>query len=173
MFAVSTLYSSLQVHSTADLSLLYEQNLRRESDADSPEYSAIAWSMDGRSLYFAGPGTCDEKGCAIRKWEVGNWESHKDILVSSHRVTHVAPLKSGGVAFGTAGPSFGIVDASGRRALYRERPKPPATRITSQIQSEGEPDESKCHDPRNNPFVTGRLAYVPGNMFTSTRAGEW
>ena len=171
MFAVSTLYSSLQVHLTADLSLLYEQNLRDGSDSDSPEYSAIAWSMDGRSLYFAGPGTCSKKGCAIRKWEVGNWESQRDIVVSSHRVTHLAPLKSGGVAFGTAGPSFGTVNASERRVLYRERPKSPATQITRPIQSRGEPDESQCHDPRNNPFVTGRLEYVPGKHVYIDKSG--
>ena len=119
MFAVSTLFAAVHVHSTRDLSLLYDPDLRGAAGADwapalpdAPQDSTIAWSMDGRFLYYASEATCQPKGCAIRKWSDGGRGAHVDLVVAPDRVTHVVPLPGGGIAFSTAGPAFGVVDAT-------------------------------------------------------------
>ena len=131
LFAVTTLFSGLSVHTMTDLSAVYQQDYRGSAGAsttEEAEHSAVAWSLDGKRLYFGGRGSCGKEGCAIRAWETGNWASHSDIVVSPHRVTDLAPLKGGGVAFGTVGPAFGVIDAAGRRVLYVERPATAAPR---------------------------------------------
>jgi hypothetical protein len=42
-----------------------------------------------------------------------------DIPVTNNTITHILPLKDGGVVFSSAEPSFGIVDASGKLTLYK------------------------------------------------------
>jgi hypothetical protein len=128
MFAVSTLFAAVHVHSTRDLSLLYSPDLRGVAGSDAapaspaaPRGSTIAWSMDGRFLYYASEGACRPEGCAIRKWTAGGRGGHVDLVVAPDRVTHVVPLPGGGIAFGTAGPAFGVVNANDVRVLYRDR----------------------------------------------------
>jgi CHAT domain-containing protein/tetratricopeptide (TPR) repeat protein len=174
LFAVSTLFSQLFVHTVTDLSAVYKQDLRTER-RDSAEYSAVAWSTDGRFLYFAGRGTCDAEGCAIRKWETGNWASYKEIRVSPHRVTSLAPLKSGGIAFGTAGPSFGVVDAQDRRTLYLERRaavtrSPPGAKPQRQQTARGE-HWTECHVALTSPMTTGKFEYVRGKRLYIDKNG--
>jgi WD40 repeat protein len=41
------------------------------------------------------------------------------VPVADNTIMHILPLKDGGVVFGSAEPSFGILDASGRLAFYK------------------------------------------------------
>ncbi|MFN3605362.1 MAG: WD40 repeat domain-containing protein, partial [Leptonema sp. (in: bacteria)] len=56
----------------------------------------------------------------IRRWERAGKGGYIDIPVVIDIIMHILPLKNGGIVFGSYEPSFGIVDASGRLALYKK-----------------------------------------------------
>ncbi len=62
------------------------------------------------------------RGAPYVRGQLATGRASTDVPVSPHRVTHLVALKDGGFAFGTAGASFGVVDASHRRILYLEPP---------------------------------------------------
>ncbi len=178
--AITTLFSQLSVHSTADLSALYDHDFRSQaagpSAAASAERSAVAWSADGLWVYFADRTTCKEGGCAIRKLDARNWTAYTDIRVSTHRVTDLVPLAAGGVAFSTAGPGFGIVDASDRRTLLREPPVPvtrqrPASQPAAAAASTAGEAWTRCHVPGTGPGRTGEFQYVRGKYLYINQSG--
>lgn len=88
-------------------------------------FGRITFSSDGSYLYAGG--TCqklfdDKWKFIIRRWNLKS-NSYVDIPVSNDVIIHILPLRDGGVVFGTGEPSFGIVDASGRLALYKGNEK--------------------------------------------------
>jgi CHAT domain-containing protein/tetratricopeptide (TPR) repeat protein len=177
MFALATLYSGLLVHSTGDLSVLHEQEFRSQTVGAltlRPEHSAVAWSADGRWLYFAGRATCTGDGCAVRAWRADQWASYTDIPVSTDRVTHLVALEGGGFAFGTAGASFGVVDATHRRTLYIE-PPPAAPQAPASETRAAPRDEfwSACIIPPGLPLLPdGRFPHQRGKFLFIDKAGR-
>ena len=81
---------------------------------------SVTWSGD----YLYAGGRCqkfiDGKWkYIIRRWDKAGKGGYIDIPVAENTIMHILPL-SGGVAFGSYGPSFGIVDASLRLSLYKK-----------------------------------------------------
>lgn len=156
MFAVGSLYSQLTVHSTADLSVLFQQSLGSRTSVDTPAYTPIAWSADGRWLYVAAASLCGGDGC-VRKWATADWRSYIDIPASPYRITHLTALGTGDLAFGTVGPSFGILDATDKRVLHRE-----ALAISPKLGSAPQDDAAALN-----------LAVLPDSAVPSADTGEF
>jgi WD40 repeat protein len=110
---------NVDVLSSDDLEKLYSAYTGGFSGCD---FGTVTFSSDGSYLYAGG--TCQklfdgERKFIIRRWDRAGKGSYIDIPVSENTIIHILPLKDGGVVFGSAEPSFGIVDTSGRLALYK------------------------------------------------------
>lgn len=186
-FAVSTLYGTVHVHSTQDLSQLIRIDLKQANGAevDGPQDSTVAWSTDGRFLYYASALTCSKEGCAIRKWSDGGRGSFKDIVVAPHPVTHFVSLPDGRIVFATAGPAFGVLDEHGVRSVYRDNRQGIAVKATSPNDkaptgahaSPATPTPARseyrapCIPPSSDAFQTGRYETRPGRHVLVDRDG--
>ena len=60
-----------------------------------------------------------EGSCPIVKWKDAGRGERSELPAASNTVMQIVSLKSGGVAFGTADPAFGIVDPSGQKRFFR------------------------------------------------------
>jgi len=87
------------------------------SGVSNGDLSKVTWSEDGQSLYAGG--MAQRNGYFIRKWSNGGRGDYKDLPASWNSVMHVIPLKSGGIAYSTHDPSFGILDEQDRRIIYK------------------------------------------------------
>jgi len=101
---------NVDVISSNDLKKLYSADNFSECN-----FSSVTFSSDG--LYLYAGGDCvksfgDVSKVFIRCWDMAGKGSYVDIPVSNSTIMHILPLKDGGVVFGSAEPSFGIVDAS-------------------------------------------------------------
>jgi len=105
--------SNVDVLSSDDLKKLYSAYT---GDFSGCDFSKVTFSSDGSYLYAGG--TCGDPNI-IRRWERAGKGSYIDIPVTTDTIFHILPLKGGGVVFGSGDPSFGIVDAGGRLALYK------------------------------------------------------
>ena len=109
----------VDVLSSDDLEKLYSAYT---GDFSRCNFGSVTFSSDGSYLYAGG--TCNklfdvEWKDIIRRWYRAGKGSYIDIPVSTDTIIHILPLKSGGVVFGSMEPSFGIVDAGGRLAIYK------------------------------------------------------
>lgn len=130
-FASSTFYGDISVHSTRDLAAVWQPDARSLPSVGEPQRLPIAWSADGRHLFVAGAMLCRAQGCAIRRYDTTGQAPHGDTVVSSHAVTHLAALPDGGVAFGSARPSIGVLGADGQVRLRRDAARPAAPADTA------------------------------------------
>jgi len=120
---------NVDVLSSDDLKKLYSAYT---GDFSECNFYGVTFSSDGSYLYAGG--TCQKlfDGAwkfIIRRWEILNSSSgskvvqdgsrYIDIPVTTSTIIHILPLKDGGVVFGSMEPSFGIIDANGRLALYK------------------------------------------------------
>ncbi len=110
---------NLDILSSNDLKPLYRADT---SEFSGCSFSSVTWSYDGRFLYAGG--TCakqfDNKWkLIIRRWDRAGKGSYIDIPVAENTIVHILPLKDNGIAFASDEPSFGIVDASGRLAIFK------------------------------------------------------
>jgi len=110
---------NIDIISGHDLDRLYKADTSEFSDC---EFGSVTWSYDGRSLYAGGQ--CqkqfdDKWKDIIRRWDKAGKGAFIDIPVAENAIVHILPLKDNGIAFASGEPSFGIVDASGRLALYK------------------------------------------------------
>ncbi len=110
---------NLDILSSNDLKPLYRADTSGFSGCD---FGSVTWSYDGRFLYAGG--TCAKKfdnkwKLIIRRWDRAGKGSYIDIPVAENTIMHILPLKDNGIAFASAEPSFGIVDASGRLAIFK------------------------------------------------------
>jgi len=104
---------SVDVLSADDLDKLYSADTEGFSGCD---FVSVVFSFDNSFLYAGG--TCGDP-TIIRRWERAGKGRYIDVPATSDTILHILPLKDGGVVFGSGEPSFGILDASGRLALYK------------------------------------------------------
>lgn len=112
---------------TPNVDILSGDDLEKLYSADKGDFSGcrfmtVTFSSDGSYLYAGG--ICKRlfdggRKNIIRRWDRAGKGRYIDIPVSINTILHILPLKDGGVVFGSGEPSFGIVDASGRLALYK------------------------------------------------------
>lgn len=105
----------VQVFSSRDLSLLYTPDV---TGADNGGLSQVAWSADGRTLFAAGRWRTNGN-YPIRAWSNGGRGTYRDLTSGAgDTIQNLASLANGGVIFGASEPSFGTLDADGRRTLF-------------------------------------------------------
>ncbi|HYN85162.1 MAG TPA: caspase family protein [Pyrinomonadaceae bacterium] len=107
--------AKVAVLSSRDLSLLYAPVT---TGAGNGNLFSVTWSEDGRTLYAGGTAQTATGICFIRAWAEGGRGGYRDTAAAEGTVMHSLPLKGGGIVYGTGEPSFGVIDAGGRRTLF-------------------------------------------------------
>jgi WD40 repeat protein len=99
---------AINVVSGQDLSLSYWPNTK----GANYNLGAVAWSQDGQWLYAAGAADHDNQ-FYIRRWSNAGKGTFEDWPVAKNTIFSLAPLADGRVAFGGAGPTWGVVNKQG------------------------------------------------------------
>lgn len=168
-FAASTFYGAVSVHTTRDLATVWEPDARSLPAVDEPQRLPIAWSSDGRHLFVGGATLCRPHGCAIRRYDTAGQE-YSDTVVSSHAVTHLAALPDGGVAFGSARPTIGVLAADGQLRMRRDAKRPGAPR--AEAPAEAQAGAALASDTAQGPVqvVSPARALLPAD---AQRVAAW
>ncbi|MBF0370093.1 MAG: WD40 repeat domain-containing protein [Magnetococcales bacterium] len=81
---------------------------------------AVAWSRDGRSILAAGSHW--SKGMrAVRRWSERGVGAFVDFPASKSTITHILALPNGRVAYASADPAVGLLDAQGFPVFHNGR----------------------------------------------------
>ncbi len=103
--------------SGADLSWLPAQP--KNEDSFSGTFTSLAWSQDGKSFY--GGGTARKNGeHFLRVWSFPNVQHFSDIPLTNNTILDLVSLKSGGIGYGAASGSFGLLDAAATQSFSSE-----------------------------------------------------
>lgn len=109
--------SRVDVLSGKDLSLLFSA----DTTGVAKILSNVAWSADGRFLFAGGTYSkkvADRQTRMVRRWANSGLGEYVDLTAAYSLITSMAPLPDGRLAFGAAGPAFGILDRNGNRSLF-------------------------------------------------------
>ena len=104
----------IDVLSSNDLSYLFSPDL---SGVYGSSTNGLSWSENGKTLYAGGAWGLNNHAI-IRAWSNGGRGTFQDIIASDNAISQILPLRNGGIVFGSAMPSFGIIDAKGNRTVY-------------------------------------------------------
>jgi len=96
--------------------------------------SSVTWSSDGSALYAGGKwaNTTGRPSLLIRRWSNAGRGRYQDLVVADDAIARrggdedsaadtimdLAPLTDGGVVFGAARPSWGVLSANGQRVRF-------------------------------------------------------
>ena len=80
----------------------------------------VAWSADGRYLFAAGTAARDGRFPVLR-FDAGQGGAGREIASFDNIVVSLAAMPDGGLAVGSAEPSWSILDADGRERVGRHR----------------------------------------------------
>lgn len=91
------------------------------------DLSEVAWSQDGTTLFAAGgvqepPAGLDQS--YIRRWSNAGKGVAKNIRSSGNRIFSLAALPEGSLAFGSADPSWGIINSDGIKKVFHSSTSP-------------------------------------------------
>lgn len=95
------------------LALRYAPDVPR---GNNPTF-AVAWSADNQTLFAAGAYQVNGT-CLIRQWPLAGRGAPHDVPAAENSVQDLRALPNGGVAFGAAGPAWGVLDARGHRTRF-------------------------------------------------------
>lgn len=93
---------------------------RNSKDLGDGALSAVGWAKDG-TLFAAGSVRNRDNAVVVRRWIGENFSTASDVVVGRDLVTQLVTLPSGGIAFATADPAWGTIDAAGRVAYRHDR----------------------------------------------------
>lgn len=85
---------------------------------DNGNLATVAWSFDGQELYAGGTWQ-DGRHHLIRHWSQRGRGIFRDVPVSSDPLTDIQPRRAGGIFFGSADPSWGVINDRDRVAFSR------------------------------------------------------
>ncbi|MBP9531549.1 MAG: caspase family protein [Syntrophaceae bacterium] len=106
--------TAVDVLSASDLSHLYSPDT---SGVDNGNLGRVSFSPDGR--LYAG-GTYYKNGqTLILSWEKEGRGQRRELPGALNTIMHFMPLATGGVAYGSGDPAFGVLDKNGRRVLFQ------------------------------------------------------
>jgi len=88
------------------------------SNVTNGSLGSVAWSADGSRLYAGGKYYRDG-GRPVRLWANGGRGTASDLSAAAQTIMSLVPLQNGGVAFGAGDPSYGLIDAQGRRTFFQ------------------------------------------------------
>lgn len=92
----------------------------RASHSGSGNLGRVAWSADGRRLY-AGGTAGGRRGFSLLAFDDGGRASADEIARFDNIIVSLAAMPDGGVAVGSAEPSWAIFDAGGKLRLQQKR----------------------------------------------------
>lgn len=97
-------------------------SLRFSADfpAASGNLGRVAWSADGATLYAAGTANVGGRFPVVA-FADGGRAAGREVQAFGNIVVSLAPLADGGVAVGTAEPSWAALDAAGRQRIVQGR----------------------------------------------------
>ncbi len=132
---------NVNVLSGNDLSLLYSPDT---GDIQKGTLFAVSWSSDGKFLYAGGgynkryKEKYEEKWVSpirypILKWQDAGKGTYTEIIASNDRIIHILPLKDGGIVYASTEPSFGIIDKTDNRKVYKSADLPRYSKGESRI----------------------------------------
>jgi len=104
----------IDVLSPKDLSVLFRPDI---TGVAGLAMYGLTWTADGQTM-CAGGRWWLENGDPIRFWSNGGRGSYRDIHATDNTILQILPLRNGGIVFGSATPSFGVFDGSGKRTVY-------------------------------------------------------
>lgn len=107
--------AQVDVFSGEALQYLYSPDT---SDIKKGYLNVVSWSFDGEVLYAGGQYRIDDKH-PIRKWAKQGQGPWIDLPASSNTILRIVPLSTGGIAYGSSDPAFGVFDAKDIRVLYK------------------------------------------------------
>lgn len=112
----------VEILSSKDLSFLYYLDT---SDIEYGNLLSVTWSHDGQYIYAGGSAqkfAGNEWKHFIRKWSKAGKGEYVDLYSGSNTIMDLVTLASGGIAFGSGEPSFGVIDALDRFSIYKKAP---------------------------------------------------
>lgn len=121
---------NVNVLSGNDLSLLYSPDT---GDTQKRTLFAVSWSSDGKFLYAGGGYNKRYKEYQILKWQDAGKGAYTEIIASNDRIIHILPLKDGGIVYASTEPSFGIIDKTDNRKVYKSADLPRYSKGESRI----------------------------------------
>ena len=107
--------AQVDVFSGDGLQYLYSPDT---SDIQNGSLNVVSWSFDGDMLYAGGQYRIQDKH-PIRKWMKQGQGPWIDLAASSNTLLRIVPLSTGGIAYGSSDPAFGVFDAKDTRILYK------------------------------------------------------
>jgi len=105
----------VDVLSTRDLSRLYSPDTKSIKTGD---LRIALWSSDGQFLYAGGRWYHNGFSFQIRKWRNEGKGTYTDLPGADNTISHIIPLKKGGIAYGATSPAFGVIDPKDDRIIY-------------------------------------------------------
>lgn len=109
----------VDILSGADLRLIYSPDV---TGVDNGGLGTVAWAADGEALY-AGGGYWRTGAICVRTWADAGRSRFRDLPAADHNtIMDLVPLSQGGVVFGAADPSWGVLSATGERTRYVSGP---------------------------------------------------
>ncbi len=88
---------------------------RSPDDGGGGVAAALAWSLDGQTLFASGTA----KGrYLVRRWPMAGSGAAGATVVADDLITNLRPLPGGGLAFSSADPAWGLIDADGKRVQF-------------------------------------------------------
>jgi len=107
--AVSYVDAAVTIHSGDTLAHLYSPDVQGGSGG----LGSVAWSRDGRTLYAGGVFHREDGRRLFRIWANGGRGPGRNVPVASEdNIMDLQPLQTGGVAFVTGDPSWGVLTPS-------------------------------------------------------------
>lgn len=107
--------AQVDVFSGNALQFLYSPDT---SDIQKGSMNVVSWSFDGDMLYAGGQYRIKNQH-PIRKWVIQGQGPWIDMPASSNTLLRIVSLSTGGIAYGSSDPAFGVFDAKGTRILYK------------------------------------------------------
>lgn len=182
-FADSTKVTVLRAD---NLSTLYAPDT---AGVDNGNLAIVTWSSDGKTLYAGGEAQDASHACFIRAWADGGRGGYRDIGgAAADTIYHILSLRDGGIVYGSGEPSFGVIDASGKRqvfttaaiANYRENHRgfliaPDGTGVQFAYQPLGQtPARFSLSDRKLDAAPAGGVSWVlPETVDSQLRVTDW
>ena len=88
------------------------------SDIQKGYLNVVSWSFDGDMLYAGGQYRIKDQH-PVRKWMKQGQGPWVDLPASSNTLLRIVPLSTGGIAYGSSDPAFGVFDAKDTQILYK------------------------------------------------------
>jgi DNA-binding beta-propeller fold protein YncE len=79
---------------------------------------SVAWSVDGKTLYAGGMYRDSDGRAIIRHWADGGQGAADNSPVATSTILDIRPRPAGGVFFAAAEAAWGVLDETGRRAVF-------------------------------------------------------